>query len=160
MDVTTLLLVCLISTVIISILVSSITARRVSKKKSYKKIIKILKDTNEISSYKKIVDITKTIIENNDKEHKSMDQQIKNIVISQTNNISKVASVRYDSTPDSGGKMSFSLVMLNEKNTGIVLTNIYMREGSFLYLREIEKGKCDIELSEEEKKLVNQTINN
>lgn len=158
MNQTTLLLVCLIGTICISIITSIITASIVSRKKTYKGIIKILKNSNKIKSYKEVVGIISGVIENNSNEHTKINNYLEEIKINKRNNISKISSLKYDSTPDSGGKMSFSLAMLNENNSGIVLTNIYMREGSFLYLREITEGKCDIELSDEEKKVVNKTI--
>lgn len=156
----TLLIVCLVMTFIVSMITSVIVATIVSKKKSYRKINKILKETKEIKSVKELTEMTTRIINDNDKQHQQIMGQVNDIIIEKVNNIKNIASIRYDSTPDSGGKMSFSMALLNEKSSGIILTNIYMREGSFLYLREIDHGKCEIEISEEEKQVLQQAIKN
>ena len=49
--------------------------------------------------------------------------------------------------------------MLNEENTGAILTNIRMMEGSSLYLREVVNGECEITIAEEEKEILRKTIN-
>ncbi|MBN2851747.1 MAG: DUF4446 family protein [Clostridia bacterium] len=151
MDQTTLLIVCFAGTAIISSLISFIISASISKKKSFRHINKVLKNAENAKSYKEVAAITAKIVDDHVVEHNIINGKINDLIIEKVNNIKKVASVRYDSTPDSGGKMSFSIALLNEKNSGIILTNIYMREASFLYLREINKGKCDIDLSDEER---------
>jgi len=159
MNQTTLLIACLVSTVIVSSIISISISSIIAKKRSYRQINKILKKMKNIKSYKQLAELTAAITEQNIEEHTNIIEKIQQLFIEKKNNIKKISSHKYDSTPDSGGKMSFSVALLNEENTGIMLTNIYMREGSFLYLREIINGKCDIELSEEEKAVLKNTIN-
>ena len=73
-------------------------------------------------------------------------------------NIKKIDYIRYNSSDEIGGNLSFSVVMLNEDNTGIILTNIHMMEGSSIYLREVTKGECEITLTDEEKEVLKRTI--
>jgi len=160
MNESTLLVVCLVMTFVISMITSIIISTIVSKKKAYKNIDKILKRSKEAKSVKELSQITARIISDNEKQHQQISEQINDLIVEKANNIKYVASLRYDSTPDSGGQMSFSLALLNEKLSGIILTNIYMREGSFLYLRELKNGKCEIELSEEEKRVLEKATNN
>jgi len=159
MNQTTLIIACLISTVIVSSVISISISSIIAKKRSYKQINQVLKKTRKIKSYKQLAEITAAITEQNNEEHTTIMEKIQQIFIEKKRNVKKISSRKYDSTPDSGGQMSFSVALLNEENTGIMLTNIYMREGSFLYLREIVNGKCDIELSEEEKEVLKKTIN-
>ncbi|MBR0397830.1 MAG: DUF4446 family protein [Eubacterium sp.] len=58
--------------------------------------------------------------------------------------------VKYDAFDDVGGKLSFVLAMLDDKNTGFVLDAIHSRDNCFVYLKEIVNGESYIMLSAEE----------
>ena len=58
--------------------------------------------------------------------------------------------VKYDAFDDVGGKLSFVLAMLDDRNTGFVLDAIHSRDNCFVYLKEIVNGESYIMLSEEE----------
>ena len=49
-----------------------------------------------------------------------------------------------------GGKLSFSLAMLDEKNDGFVLNAVHSREGCYTYVKEIIDGNSIITLADEE----------
>ena len=49
-----------------------------------------------------------------------------------------------------GGKLSFSLAMLNESDNGFVLNAVHSREGCYTYIKEIIDGNSIITLAEEE----------
>lgn len=64
----------------------------------------------------------------------------------------KMALVRYDAFQEMGGKLSFALVMLTASNDGFIINAMHStREGCYIYAKRVENGKCEIELSEEEK---------
>lgn len=72
----------------------------------------------------------------------------------------KVGVVKYDAFKEMGGKLSFVMVLLDKKNDGILLNSVHSsREGCYTYLKEIIKGESFLELSEDEKKALNQAIN-
>lgn len=79
------------------------------------------------------------------------------------NNIStclqKVGIVRYSAFKDTGSDLSFTLALLDEKNTGVVLNGIYSREMSNIYAKPVEKGESSYTLSNEEKEAINKAIN-
>lgn len=62
----------------------------------------------------------------------------------------KIGLVKYDAFPQMGGKLSFSLCMLNEKNDGFILNSVHGSDGCYTYLKEIKSGKCDLTLGSEE----------
>ncbi len=62
----------------------------------------------------------------------------------------KVGMVKYNAFEEMGGKLSFSLALLNRKNDGFILSAMHSREGCFTYIKEIVNGKSIIMLSEEE----------
>ena len=63
----------------------------------------------------------------------------------------KMGIIKYNAFPDMAGEQSFSVALLNEDNSGIVLSAIHTRDGCYTYLKEIIKGESYIVLSEEEK---------
>lgn len=66
--------------------------------------------------------------------------------------IQKVGIVRFNPFKEMGGDHSFSLALLDGKDTGFVVTGLHTRERTRVYLKSINKGKSDLELSSEEKK--------
>lgn len=63
----------------------------------------------------------------------------------------KFGLVKYDAFQEMGGKLSFSLCLLNEKEDGFIINAMHSREGCYTYIKEIIAGNCVILLSEEEK---------
>lgn len=68
--------------------------------------------------------------------------------------ISKVYSKRYNAFPEMGSDLSFSAVLLNDKNTGIMITSIYGRDENRVYLKPIIEGECKYPYSPEEREIV------
>ncbi len=64
--------------------------------------------------------------------------------------IQKIGLVRYSPFADGGGNYSFSLALLNHTQSGILITNMYGRQQSRVYVKEILQGKSDIVLTQEE----------
>ena len=62
----------------------------------------------------------------------------------------KVGLVKYDAFQEMGGKLSFSLCLLNEKEDGFIINAMHSREGCYTYIKEIIAGNCVIILSDEE----------
>ena len=159
MNETTLILVCVGAAAVTGIIAGAITAAVVAKKKTYKKINKIIKKAGKIKNYSEIGELIASQVELNAQQHDKMDKGIGILNWERRKNIKKIGHIRYNSNPDIGGNLSFSLVMLNEENTGVILTNIRMMEGSSLYLREVTNGECEITLTEEEKEILKTTAN-
>lgn len=63
----------------------------------------------------------------------------------------KVGLVKYDAFEQMGGKLSFSLALLNETDDGFVMNAMHSREGCYIYVKDIIAGNSVIILSEEEK---------
>lgn len=67
----------------------------------------------------------------------------------------KIGIVKYDAFNQMGGKLSFSIALLDEENNGFILNSVHSVEGCYTYTKEIENGKCKISLGEEEEKALN-----
>lgn len=63
----------------------------------------------------------------------------------------KMGLVKYDAFNEMGGKLSFSLCMLDENNNGYIINAMHTREGCYTYVKEIIDGESVIQLAEEEK---------
>lgn len=65
-----------------------------------------------------------------------------------------LAVVRYDAFPDVGGRLSWSMSLLDDNADGVVLTAIHGRNDSRTYAKGIRAGKCAQQLSPEEEQAV------
>ena len=67
----------------------------------------------------------------------------------------KVGLVKYDAFHEMGGKLSFSLALLNDVDDGFVLNAMHSREGCYTYIKEIVGGNSIIVLADEEQEALN-----
>ena len=70
----------------------------------------------------------------------------------------KVGVVKYDAFNEMGGKLSFSLAMLDNRNNGYILNSMHSREGCYTYVKEIVNGESYIDLGDEEKQALDQAL--
>lgn len=70
----------------------------------------------------------------------------------------KCGIVKYDAFRQMGGKLSFSLALLNKKNDGFIINSVHSSEGCYSYTKEVRDGKCDISLGEEEAQALRMAI--
>jgi hypothetical protein len=64
--------------------------------------------------------------------------------------VQKIGVVKYSAFSDMGGDQSFSLALLDTLDNGIVMTGIYARDNSAVYLKSIEGGQSRNVLTTEE----------
>lgn len=69
----------------------------------------------------------------------------------QTTAVSRVGVVRYDAFDDMGGALSFSVALLDEHDTGLLLSAINGRSETRCYAKSVVDGVSDHELSAEER---------
>lgn len=93
--------------------------------------------------------------EYNEESRKEIDKINENMLLT----LKKIGIVKYDAFHEMGGKLSFSIALLNEKNDGFVLNAMHSREGCYTYVKEVIKGESYIALGEEEKQALDQAIN-
>jgi uncharacterized protein YlxW (UPF0749 family) len=71
---------------------------------------------------------------------------------------SRVAMVHYDAFPDMGGKLSFSLAMLDEQGDGIVLSVINGRSETRAWGKRVIGGGSRQRLSDEESQVLERAL--
>jgi hypothetical protein len=72
--------------------------------------------------------------------------------------IHKTGVVRFNPFNDMGGDQSFVAAFLDSENSGVILSNLYSREGSRIYAKPIINGKSQYALSDEEKAAIKKAI--
>jgi Protein of unknown function (DUF4446) len=65
-----------------------------------------------------------------------------------------LAVVRYDAFGDMGGRLSWSLALLDDAGNGVVLTSIHGRSEARTYAKNITSWRCDQAVSPEEEEAV------
>ena len=123
-------------------------------KKKYKKFmggkdVKSLED-----KLKTIVEDNKYIIELSTENKKNIKEINKEMEFS----FNKVGIVKYDAFNQMGGKLSFSLALLNEKDNGFIMNSVHSSEGCYTYIKEIKAGICNIDLGNEEKQALSEAM--
>lgn len=71
----------------------------------------------------------------------------------------KVGLVKYDAFTEMGGKLSFALALLDEKNNGFIINSVHSSEGCYSYTKRIKDGDSQLALSNEEKVAVERAVN-
>lgn len=71
----------------------------------------------------------------------------------------KIGIIKYDAFKEMGGKLSFSLCLLDDENNGFILTSMHTREGCYTYVKEIIKGESFVILSTEERRALEEAKN-
>ncbi len=94
------------------------------------------------------------LIESNDENKKNIKELFTNMQIT----YQKMGLIKYDAFNEMGGKLSFSLAMLDKRNNGFIINAMHTREGCYTYIKEIVDGNSIIVLSEEEQKALNRAM--
>ena len=64
--------------------------------------------------------------------------------------IKKVGVVRFNPFKKSGGDQSFSIALLDCRDSGLVISGLYTQEGTRVYCKPVSSGKSEYPLSKEE----------
>lgn len=92
---------------------------------------------------------------------KKTDQRLANIEETLLTAYQKIGMVKYDAFHEMGGKLSFALALLDDRNNGFLINCMHStREGCYTYIKEIENGECSVILAEEEKQALDMAVGN
>jgi hypothetical protein len=94
-----------------------------------------------------------------DKENKKLQVEIEVLKKIQRMTYQKMGMVKYDAFREMSGELSYALALLDQEENGFIINSVYANEGSYSYVKQIVKGECQINLSEEEEKALNQAKN-
>jgi hypothetical protein len=68
--------------------------------------------------------------------------------------IRSVEAIRFNPFPDQGGNQSFAVSMLNEEESGILLSSLYSRERMSVFAKPVKNGESEYDLTAEEKEVL------
>lgn len=105
-------------------------------------LIKILKHISQIEKQ-------------NSESIKDIGRIIEDIRNNASYHLQKVAFVRFNPFSELGGDHSFALALLDAHLTGFIITGLHTRERTRVYIKKIDKGKSEQDLSKEEKEAFN-----
>lgn len=83
-------------------------------------------------------------------EVEHMGERVQRLNVEIADALRHVAVVRYDAFPDMGGRLSFSVALLDDSGDGLVLTSINGRSETRTYAKGVKAAKSDHQLSPEE----------
>ena len=95
-----------------------------------------------------------TLLEANNENEKT----IKSLFEAMQLTYQKMGLIKYDAFNEMGGKLSFSLAMLDVRNNGFIINAMHTREGCYTYIKEIVDGNSIIVLSDEEQKALDRAM--
>ena len=127
-----------------------------SLEKKYRKFMRGVTNKNLeelIVGYLDKIDEVKVNSEQIASLYSDLDKRIKNC-------IQKISVIRYRAFDDVGSDLSFSIALLDENNSGVILTGIYGRQESTTYAKPIDKGISRYDLSQEEQQVLKEAMNN
>lgn len=149
------IVIALIILVLILTIIVTITYTALNKIESkYRKLMRGVNNKNledTVISYLDKVEVVKDQNENIKQMYEQIDGQIKTC-------IQKTSIIRYKAFDDMGSDLSFSIALLDGNSNGVILTSIYGRNESTTYAKPIDKGISRYELSQEEKKVLEEAI--
>ena len=88
------------------------------------------------------------------KDLKNLRQELKRLKDKSQFSIQKIGIVRFNPFNEVGSNQSFSAALLDENNTGLVITSLYTREENRVYGKPIKNGLSEYSLSHEEKQAI------
>lgn len=77
-------------------------------------------------------------------------QEVAALRLDVENSLRNLTVVRYDAFGDVGGKLSWTVALLDDKGSGLLLTSIHGRTEARTYAKSVADWSCDQQLSPEE----------
>ena|SRR3989344_9240999 len=107
---------------------------------------------------KKFEELLKTV-EDFNKNLSNLDGKVANLNIEGLQHIQKVELLRFNPYDDTGGNISFTVCLLDDKGSGVVITSLHARSGTRVFAKEVTLGKSSqYELSKEEELVIKKAM--
>ena len=123
-------------------------------KKKYKKFMEgrdgVSLEEIIANTYEKYDEVSRTVESNS--------ANIAKIIENMKLTYQKMGLVKYDAFNEMGGKLSFSLALLDKEDNGFIINSMHSREGCYTYIKEIVKGESYIVLAEEEREALDEAL--
>ena len=91
-----------------------------------------------------------------EKQLKHIEKSYEHLTTIAAKSLQKMAIVRFNPFRNTGSNQSFVLAILDNHDSGFLLTSIHSREGTRIYIKSIEYGNSEHQLSTEEAEALKQ----
>lgn len=128
------------------------------------KVSRLTKRLKTIFKGENVSNVEEMLIEHKNKvdfiinSHTAIEHNIGRIEKDLSKAFAKSAIYKYDAFSGLAGKLSFVYVLLDSRNSGVILNGIFSNEGHYLYIKDVVDGKTEKELSKEEKGTLEKAI--
>jgi hypothetical protein len=100
-------------------------------------------------------------LERNQKDIEDVSNKLKSEIERGKTNYKHLGFKRFNPFTDTGGDQSFVLCLLDETNSGFVISSLHSRENTRIYAKKVVSGACpDQVLSKEEQEVISKALNN
>lgn len=72
--------------------------------------------------------------------------------------LQRVGIIKYDAFHQMGGKLSYALALLDQRDNGFVLNSVHSVDGCYTYVKQIKRGRSDVDLGKEEQIALNRAL--
>lgn len=87
-----------------------------------------------------------------------MEKKISSLEYKQSFSIQKIGYIRYNAFSDMGNQLSYSIALMDNYNSGFVLSSLYGRDSTVNYSKPLKNGSSRIPLSAEEQIAIDRAI--
>lgn len=149
------IIIALVILTVILLVISIISINKLSKlDKKYKKFMQGKAAKSLETDIMKLYEDNKFMIntvEKNKKDISVLNKKLASV-------FQKIGLVKYDAFSHMGGKLSYSIALLDENNNGFILNSVHSTEGCYSYTKEIIAGESAVLLGVEEKQALDIAI--
>lgn len=117
-------------------------------------MINFFKKTEPIKTPEEVLDYVKKL----EKKIDGLSSQIKELKEKNRLSIKKLFVKRYNPFSNVGGDQSFTVVLLDENNDGLIISSLFSQEGNRVYAKPVKNGVSEHTLSNEEKEVLEKAI--
>lgn len=142
--------ICLVSIILLIITLCKL-------KKLRRRVDALTRGKNAESMESRILEFFERI-ENLESHEQGIEENIQKIKENLKITYQKTGMVKYDAFREMSGALSYSIALLDQENSGVLVTSMYSREGCYSYAKEIIHGECKLNLSEEETEALKQAM--
>ncbi len=150
------LLIIALSLSTLAILFSSYGIYSASKAHRWRKLLE--DDSEQPQNLEEIIAAMTTKIKSLEHRSENLETALNALTEVASKAVQKTGLVRFNSQADDGGNLSFCLAMLDNHQTGVVVTSLHGRQQNRIYSKRIVDGKSESPLSEEETNAIIQAV--
>lgn len=117
-----------------------------------------LQKINKNGKHESILDLLNEVLDNEKRIKKTLietNNKVEDLLFDSQFYIQKIGLVRFNPFNDTGGDQSFILALVDNKDSGVVVSGLHTRNGTRWYAKEVVNGKgVEHELSSDELKAI------